>query len=311
MHVLIQCTKALLDKMNIGASELKSPEGYEELPHALMAWHANLVNMDRRKAVVLMNNATRYPVVIYRPKPKDFARMKDLIREAIVVALRMEGVSETVIDRYMADAGDIEFSKTASRSMVGKLNNAVYELGFMQDYMDENTPVSYTHLDVYKRQSLACAVGADYSQEVPLLQSEGYVGEDWGQAVCKSNGIGTDTRAQLPHALSSCRKRPDRPYQKTRPLGKGRAASIYMTGMSHTVPALSLIHILRAAMRAVPLIEAANAILRMIMNIPRVAPIGPTLPSCMMARILSGERPLSKMCIRDRSRLFPAEDVVP
>jgi len=141
MHVLIQCTKALLDKMNIGASELKSPEGYEELPHALMAWHANLVNMDRRKAVVLMNNATRYPVVIYRPKPKDFARMKDLIREAIVVALRMEGVSETVIDRYMADAGDIEFSKTASRSMVGKLNNAVYELGFMQDYMDENTPI--------------------------------------------------------------------------------------------------------------------------------------------------------------------------
>jgi hypothetical protein len=39
--------------------------------------------------------------------------MKDLIREAIIVALRMEGVSETVIDRYMADAGELEFSKTA------------------------------------------------------------------------------------------------------------------------------------------------------------------------------------------------------
>jgi len=47
------------------------------------------------------------------PKPRDFARMKDLIREAIIVALRMEGVSETVIDRYMADAGELEFSKTA------------------------------------------------------------------------------------------------------------------------------------------------------------------------------------------------------
>lgn len=104
-------TKALLDKMNIGASELKSPEGYEELPHALMAWHANLVNMDRRKAVVLMNNATRYPVVIYRPKPKDFARMKDLIREAIVVALRMEGVSETVIDSTWPMQGISSFRK--------------------------------------------------------------------------------------------------------------------------------------------------------------------------------------------------------
>lgn len=74
--MLIQCTKALLDKVKISPSELKSPEGYEELPRALTAWQANLVNIDRRKAIVLMNNATRYPVVIYRPRPKDFARMK-------------------------------------------------------------------------------------------------------------------------------------------------------------------------------------------------------------------------------------------
>ncbi|MEA4884977.1 MAG: plasmid pRiA4b ORF-3 family protein [Clostridia bacterium] len=137
--MLVQCTKGLLGKMGISPGELKSPEGYEQLPHALMAWHANLVSMDRRKAIVLMNNATRYPVVIYRPKPKDFARMKDLVREAIVVALRMEGVCETVIDRYMADAGEIEFSETANRSMVARLNHAANEVGFMQDYLDEST----------------------------------------------------------------------------------------------------------------------------------------------------------------------------
>ena len=37
--------------------------------------------------------------------------MKGLIREAIVVALRMEGICETFIERYMAAAGEIEFSK--------------------------------------------------------------------------------------------------------------------------------------------------------------------------------------------------------
>ncbi len=57
--MLIQCTKDLLNRMRISPSELKSPEGYEQLPHALMAWHANIVNIDRRKAIVLMNNATR------------------------------------------------------------------------------------------------------------------------------------------------------------------------------------------------------------------------------------------------------------
>ena len=146
MHVLIQCTKALLDKVKISPSELKSPEGYEELPRALTAWQANLVNIDRRKAIVLMNNATRYPVVIYRPRPKDFARMKGLIREAIIVALRMEGICETVIDRYMAAAGEIEFSKTTNRSMIARLNRTVYEVDAMQDCLDEST------LDVYKRQ---------------------------------------------------------------------------------------------------------------------------------------------------------------
>ena len=86
-----------------------------------------------------MNNATRYPVVIYRPKPNDFARMRELMREAIVQALRMEGGVETVIDRYMADAGQIEFSKTADRSMVAKLNQAVYAVSFTGDYLDEST----------------------------------------------------------------------------------------------------------------------------------------------------------------------------
>ncbi|WP_407080280.1 DUF6933 domain-containing protein [Candidatus Contubernalis alkalaceticus] len=139
--MLIQCTKALLDKMNITRDQLKSPEGHECFPDSLKAWHANIVNINRRKAVILMNNETRYPVVIYRPKPKSFARMKELIREAIRVTLRMEGIREDVINNYMADAGEIVFSKTANKSMVAKMNNTVYEVGFMEEFLDERTQI--------------------------------------------------------------------------------------------------------------------------------------------------------------------------
>lgn len=139
--MLIQCTKALLDRMKIAKDELVSPEGYEQFPGSLKAWHANIVNINRRKAVILMNNETRYPVVIYRPKPKDFARMKDLIKEAIITALRMECIREDVINSYMADAGEIAFSKTANRSMVAKMNNAVREVEYMQEYLDESTQI--------------------------------------------------------------------------------------------------------------------------------------------------------------------------
>lgn len=139
--MLIQCTKTLLDKMDINRNELIAPERHEKFSDSLTAWHANLVNIDRRKAIILMNNKTRYSVVIYRPRPKDFARMKELIQEAIIVALRMEGVREDVIERYIADAIEIEFSKTANRSMVAKMNNAVHEVEFMQEYLDESTKI--------------------------------------------------------------------------------------------------------------------------------------------------------------------------
>lgn len=184
--MLIQCTKALLDKVKISPSELKSPEGYEELPRALTAWQANLVNIDRRKAIVLMNNATRYPVVIYRPRPKDFARMKGLIREAIIVALRMEGICETVIDRYMAAAGEIEFSKTTNRSMIARLNRTVYEVDAMQDCLDESTLIQ-RYISISAGRLLQGSSSNDYFVPIKKMIEclESYLDED-GNGICQS-----------------------------------------------------------------------------------------------------------------------------
>ena len=137
--MLIQCTKALLDKMDIDKNELKSSQGHEHFPDSLKAWHANIINIYRRKAIVLMNNETRYVVVIYRPKPKDFKEIKKLIKEGIIAALHMEGISEDIINRYMVKAGEIEFSKTANASMVAKMNKAVRSVWVMSEYLDEST----------------------------------------------------------------------------------------------------------------------------------------------------------------------------
>jgi hypothetical protein len=83
-----------------------------------MAWHENFATIDRKKAIVLMNNETRHSIVIYIPSKKVFSKINELIREAIITALRMEGVRKEVIESYMEIAGEITFSKTASRSLV-------------------------------------------------------------------------------------------------------------------------------------------------------------------------------------------------
>lgn len=139
--MLIQCTKTLLDKLGIKGSELTSSEGHEQLPNSFFAWHANFVSIDRRKAIILMNNETRYPIVIYRPSMKDFSKIKELFNEAITEALHMEGVRQEVIQAYMAKAGEISFSKTAGRSIVARMNNAVRDVEFMREYLEEETRI--------------------------------------------------------------------------------------------------------------------------------------------------------------------------
>jgi hypothetical protein len=96
--MLIQCTKSLLDQLGLKNSELYPPEGHEQFPNSFMAWHANVVTIDRKKAIVLMNNETRYSIVIYRPSKKDLSKINELISEAIITALRMEGVRKEVIE---------------------------------------------------------------------------------------------------------------------------------------------------------------------------------------------------------------------
>lgn len=139
--MIIQCTKALLDKLEIQKSDLVSPEGYEQSPKSLMGWHANLVTIYRRKVMILMNNETRYPIVINRLLKKDLSNIKTVIQEAIRVALRMEGIKEAIIEDYLASGEDITFSKTASRSMVAKLNNTVREIEMMSEYLDKDTTI--------------------------------------------------------------------------------------------------------------------------------------------------------------------------
>ncbi|HKM39532.1 MAG TPA: plasmid pRiA4b ORF-3 family protein [bacterium] len=137
--MLIQCTKALLGRIKIPSGELLSPGDQDYSVDSVTAWHANITTIDRRKVVVLMNNVARYPVVIYRPKPKDFSRLKGLITDAIATALRMEGIREDVIENYLGEAGEIRFSKTANRRLIARMNNAVREVGFMAEHLDEDT----------------------------------------------------------------------------------------------------------------------------------------------------------------------------
>src|SRR5699024_8237482 len=76
--MLIQCTKKLLDQLKI---KPQAPPEIEE--EKLFSWHANLLTINRRKAVVLVNDSNRYVIVLYGLLARNFKKLDELIFEAI------------------------------------------------------------------------------------------------------------------------------------------------------------------------------------------------------------------------------------
>lgn len=67
----IQCTKKLLDELKIKA-EPRTEE------NSLSSWHGNLLKLGRKKVLVLMNDVSRYAVVLFGLKAKDLKNIASL-----------------------------------------------------------------------------------------------------------------------------------------------------------------------------------------------------------------------------------------
>ena len=111
----IRCTKKLLDEL-----KLKPYENPEEKP--FFSWHANLLTIYRRKAVLLINDKARYPVLLFGLKAPNFKQFDKIITDAIEATFLAEGISPEIVDKYMKEAGQISFARTSDRSLISAMN---------------------------------------------------------------------------------------------------------------------------------------------------------------------------------------------
>lgn len=130
--MLIQCTKKLLDELKI-----KPDKPTEE--NLLFSWHANLITINRRKTVVLVNDKNRYIIVLYGLKAKNFKNMDNVITEAIYRTFREECIKEDIIKQYIDFAGEITYAKTKDKSMVAKMVNSCDSVQFYARWLDSNS----------------------------------------------------------------------------------------------------------------------------------------------------------------------------
>lgn len=130
--MLIQCTKKLLDQLN-----LKPESAADEEP--LFSWHANLLNINRRKTVVLVNDKNKYVVVLYGLKVRDFKKLDELIPEAIRETLRDECIKDDIIDEFINHSRGITYARTKDKASVARMNKGCTNVYFYGDLLDDSS----------------------------------------------------------------------------------------------------------------------------------------------------------------------------
>src|SRR5690625_2480821 len=107
-------------------------ETKEEAP--LFTWTANwITTWDNRRAedtLVLVNHANRYTVVIYELKRKDLKDISSIIKTAIKNTLLAENINPEIVEEYMQQAGEINFTKNINRKATAWVNHAGRESSF-------------------------------------------------------------------------------------------------------------------------------------------------------------------------------------
>jgi len=121
MH--IQCTKKLISFLNPEITDVNTDDD-------LFAWHANYIIINRRKFLVLMNDLTRFCVVMFGVKKSDFKNFKTEMGKAIILTMGFEGYDEDLINKYLKGMGEVTYNKTKNRKLVAQLNRAVEDTWF-------------------------------------------------------------------------------------------------------------------------------------------------------------------------------------
>ncbi len=118
MH--IQCTSKVLDFLKEKPQELNTDDN-------IYAWHLNYMIILRRKFFVLMNNLTRYSVVLYELKKSDFKDPILFLQEAIMITMHFDGFAQELVLKYVNGISEVTYGKTKNRKLVSQLNRAMQD----------------------------------------------------------------------------------------------------------------------------------------------------------------------------------------
>lgn len=120
---LIHCTQKLLKELNVPLSspgEVSSSEG-------LGNWYANLLRIERRKCLLFTNEKSLYSFLVPAVLKENLKHIEQEFLVHLLLNLKYEGFGPVALEKVSGEYRQLGFSKTASRSVLGSMNDIAYQ----------------------------------------------------------------------------------------------------------------------------------------------------------------------------------------
>jgi len=135
--ITIHTTKKFHAKLPLNAEGLLT--GKATLPHSLPSiannplsgWHANLITLQRRNCVLLVHDATRFPLFIKSLLKADFAEFNWHFSDSLMNTLLKLGANQQNLDSAAALLAPCQFDRVCNRSVQGTMNRMAGDIEHM------------------------------------------------------------------------------------------------------------------------------------------------------------------------------------
>lgn len=138
--ILIHATKKLYARLPVDAQGLlpgtssEAEQAVTTSANPLSGWHANLITLQRHNCILLVHDATRFPVFIKSLRKPDFANLNLLFADALMNTLLKLDASEQQLQMTASLLAPCQFDTNCSRSVLGTLNQMAGEVEYMLWY---------------------------------------------------------------------------------------------------------------------------------------------------------------------------------
>lgn len=86
-------------------------------------WFVNIFTIDRRKALVFMNEKTLFSFILYGVRKDNIQEIEQIFKNGFEKILNIEEVERNKINKLLDEYSTIKFTKTDSKTLLGNMND--------------------------------------------------------------------------------------------------------------------------------------------------------------------------------------------